>query len=150
MPQTSQLADQRQNMTTQLAHVCLGSRDLAGSYRFYHEVLNFQVIHRFINDAGELYGFFAHAGGRTFIEIFNEQGDPSGPGLFRHLCFEVDDLQALADTLRGHGFAPEITRGRTDRTLQFWISDPDGNKIEFHQYDAESIQFRFLSGTAGA
>jgi hypothetical protein len=33
----------------------------------------------------------------------------------------------------------------SDKSWQAWLSDPDGNKIELHQYTAESKQGPFLA-----
>jgi catechol 2,3-dioxygenase-like lactoylglutathione lyase family enzyme len=79
------------------------------------------------------------------MEFFNEQSPKPPGGLFRHLCFEVDDLEAMARAARARGLQAEIRRGRTDRILQFFVHDPDGNMIEFQQHDAQSVLYPLVA-----
>ncbi len=132
-------------MLKKLSHLCLGTSDLPKSLAFYRDLLGCQVAHEFRNQQGELYGVFLLVGDGTFLEIFNNQQEASPGGLFRHLCFEVENIQTLAEQLRLQGYQPEINRGRTDRVLQCWIEDPDGHQVEFQQFDEESKQYRILN-----
>lgn len=125
-------------MIKQLSHICLSTPDIPQAVAFYQSVLGCTIAHEFKNAEGFVYGVFLHAGNSTFIELFNIDEPPQQGGLYRHLCFEVDDLAAHAADLIAKGFKTEIVRSRSDKTLQCWIADPDGNKIEFHQYDAPS------------
>jgi catechol 2,3-dioxygenase-like lactoylglutathione lyase family enzyme len=58
-----------------------------------------------------------------------------------HLCLLVDDAEQAAAELRSQGLQADgpITMG-PDNSLQFWLTDPDGHRIEFMQYTAHSIQ----------
>ncbi len=125
-------------MIKRLGHVCLGTRSLEKILDFYINLLGCKLIHEFKNAQGELYGAFLLVNNGTFIEFFNDQTTPSKQGLFRHLCFEVEDIHHFAEKVRSVGFDVDVNRGKTDNTLQFWIKDPDGNEIEFHEYDSES------------
>ncbi len=123
-----------------LSHVSLSSRDLTTTERFYVGVLGLKIAHEFRNPAGERYGFFLYAGGGSFLEFFQKPDAGHEEGLFRHLCLEVDDVEAIAEILRTKGITDfTIKRGRTDRILQFFILDPDGIQVEFQQHDAESV-----------
>jgi catechol 2,3-dioxygenase-like lactoylglutathione lyase family enzyme len=130
-------------LVRRLAHVCLGTTDLERLIGFYGTLLEGRVIHEFRNPAGERYGALLALAPGTFLELFNEPNPNAraGQGLFRHLCFEVEDIEAMAAHARTLGFTPEVKRGRTDLTLQFTIADPDGIPIEFHQYDRQCVQF---------
>jgi catechol 2,3-dioxygenase-like lactoylglutathione lyase family enzyme len=134
---------------SRLAHVCLGSTDLARTIEFYGRLGGFEVAHEFRNAAGDLYGVFLHAGDGTFLEFFNEQAPRPAGGLFRHLCFEVGDIAETAQRLTDLGFEVEVKRGRSDGALQVWITDPDGTMVEFHQYDESSAHARFLCARSG-
>lgn len=123
-----------------LSHACLGARDLSRSIAFYRAVLGCEVIFEYRRDDGFLYGVFIATGDGTFIELFNEERDLPEGGLFRHLSFQVDDVVATQAHLAALGYPTEIRRGRQDGALQIWIHDPDGTMIEFHQYDAQSVQ----------
>jgi glyoxylase I family protein len=128
-----------------LSHVSLNSRDLVATERFYVDIMGFQIAHEFRNAAGERYGFFLHAGGGSFIECFQVKDATTTDGRFRHLCFEVDDIESFAARLRARGFADVVARrGRTDRVLQFFIRDPDGIEIEIQQHDEQSALISFV------
>ena len=131
-------------MLTRLSHVCLGSTDLARTIGFYRDLLGCEVAHEFRNPAGALYGVFLSCRNGTFLEFFNEQAPKPPGGLFRHLCFQVEDIEQMAQAARGRGLQAEVKRGRTDRILQFFVHDPDGNMIEFQQHDAESVLYPLL------
>lgn len=126
-----------------LAHVCLGTQQLEKQIQFYCETLGCRIIHEFINPQGERYGAFLLVHQGTFVEFFNDPKLDSNSRVaqrLRHLCFEVDDIQAAAEFFKQKGFQPEVVRGKTDKTLQFWIEDPDLNRVEFHQYDSQCVQ----------
>ena len=126
-----------------LSHVCLGTSDLGKTMDFYCGVLGCKVVHEFRNQEGDLYGVFLSVNDGTFLEFFNDDKAVSDGGSFRHLCLEVEDIYKFADAMRGKGFPGEIRRGRTDGVLQFWVYDPDGNMLEFHQYDEDSVQYPY-------
>jgi len=127
-----------------LSHACLGSTNLPRTIAFYRELVGCEVAHEFRNAAGELYGVFLSCRNGTFLEFFNEQQPKPPGGLFRHLCFEVDDVEDMAAVARRHGLTAEIKRGRTDHILQFFVHDPDGNMIEFQQHDRQSVLYPLL------
>jgi lactoylglutathione lyase len=125
--------------------VCLGSTDLARTIEFYRGLLGCEVAHEFRNPAGVLYGVFLSCRNGTFLEFFNEQAPKPPGGLFRHLCFEVDNIEEMAAAARKHGLIAEVRRGRTDHILQFFVNDPDGNMVEFQQHDRESVLYPLIS-----
>jgi catechol 2,3-dioxygenase-like lactoylglutathione lyase family enzyme len=136
-------------MLTRLSHVSLGSPDLPRIVSFYRSMLDCEVAHEFKNSAGEVYGVFLSCRNGTFLEFFNEQTPKGTGGSFRHICFEVDDLEEMARRFRAAGYAPEIKRGRTDRILQFFVEDPDGTMIEFQQHDEQSTLLPYIRGDKG-
>ncbi len=130
-----------------LSHICLSTRNLAATERFYVDVMGFKVVHQFHNAAGERYGFFLHAGGGTFIEFFQKPDAGTQEALFRHLCFEVDDIEAFIAHARTHGFGDvALKRGRTDHILQCFITDPDGIPVEIQQHDEQSVLAPYIPG----
>jgi len=131
-------------MLKRLSHACLGSTNLPRTIAFYRELVGCQVAHEFRNAAGEIYGVFLSCRNGTFLEFFNEQQPKPPGGLFRHLCFEVDDVEDMAAVARRHGLTAEIKRGRTDHILQFFVHDPDGNMVEFQQHDRQSVLYPLL------
>ena len=135
-------------MLKQLSHVCLGSTDLSRTIGFYRDLLGCRVVHEFRNDAGELYGVFMSCYNGTFLEFFHEREPKAKGGLYRHLCFEVDAIEAMAERLRAGGYVADVCRGRTDRVLQFFIEDPDGNTVEFQEHDRQSVLYPYISKSA--
>jgi lactoylglutathione lyase len=136
-------------MLKRLSHASFESADLAGTIDFYRSLLGCEVAHEFRNPAGELYGVFLYCRNGTFLEFFNAPSPKPAGGLFRHICFEVDDIEAAAATFRKAGLQLEIRRGRTDRILQFFVHDPNGIMIEFQQHDRESVLLSFVTGLRG-
>jgi len=125
-------------VSVRLSHVCFGSQDLAATIAFYSNLLDAEVVHRFVNDSNELYGVFLKVSNGTFLEFFNQQEPVATGGLFRHVCFEVDDIEEMAEKVLKMGYSPEVKRGRLDRILQFFVHDPDGTMIEFQEHDSQS------------
>jgi lactoylglutathione lyase len=130
-------------MLKKLSHASFGSTDLPRTIDFYVTKLGCRIAHEFKNAGGETYGVFLASGEGTFIEFFRETSPPPNGGLFRHICFEVDDIEAMAVYCRSLGFEVNVRRGRTDCVLQFFIHDPDGSMIEFQQHDEESVLLNF-------
>ena len=79
----------------------------------------------------------------SFIELFPgavgrapESEETAG---YSHLCLAVDDLEATLEELgaRGLPITDELEMG-LDGNWQYWITDPDGNRIELMQIMPES------------
>jgi lactoylglutathione lyase len=116
-----------------LGHVILFVADLAESVRFYRDVVG--LPHRF-TDAG-----YAEFGtGDTRFAIYERRraewltGHPVHPGPAGEIVLVVDDVDAVAATLRGFGVP--VLNGPFDRpwghrTLH--VADPDGFLVEFAQ-----------------
>jgi catechol 2,3-dioxygenase-like lactoylglutathione lyase family enzyme len=133
-------------MMTGLAHVCFNVGDLERSIAFYRDKLGLRPAFEFTRATGEKFGQYLHVGGRTFLELFQGgETEPAGERQsYRHLCLEVDDLAATARELRAAGVEVSKVQTGSDRSLQAWLADPDGNRIELHQYTAESKQGPYL------
>ena len=84
-----------------------------------------------------------------FIELFHEVDahidnpyNPANYG-FTHFSFVVDDIQAFYQQLLDKGLkdAIDITpQLNCDHTWAMWFHDPDGNRVEVHQYTERSFQ----------
>lgn len=131
-------------MLRQLSHASFDSSDLSRTITFYRAMLDCEVAHEFKNAAGEVYGVFLDCGNGTFLEFFNQQRRQPPGGLFRHICFEVEDLESVAARFRAAGHPIEIRRGRTDGILQFFAHDPDGNMLEFQEHDVQSVLLPYV------
>ncbi len=87
-----------------------------------------------------LFGYYIKLGNDSFIEVF--KGDPGAAGNIDHLAIETDDINQVISTLRSNGFDATDKKLGVDKSWQSWTEDPNGVKIEFHQYTDESLQFR--------
>ena len=133
-------------MITGIAHICFSVAKLEASLAFYTEQLGLSLAFDFRNDAGERTGVYLHVGGRNFIELF--EGVPTARDdaqSYRHLCLEVDDMKETLAVLRARGVESTEMELGGDGAWQAWITDPDGNPIELHQYTGESLQNARLS-----
>lgn len=125
-------------MIKQLAHACILSSNLAAAESFYCGVLGLEKVFDFIRE-DRLYGFYLALGNSTYLEVFAEAADESAARI-RHLCFEVEDIDAAIARLEEEGVAHTGRQLGSDHTWQTWISDPDGIDIELHQYTERSSQ----------
>ena len=123
-----------------LAHVCLSAHDLAATERFYCAGLGFAKVFDFIRN-GQIIGFYLRVVEGTYIEVFvREAIDAEAKPPISHLCFEVDDIDAVRRQLLAAGYTVTDKKLGADQSWQSWVTDPSGVQIEFHQYTAKSCQ----------
>ncbi|MCK4376457.1 MAG: VOC family protein [Candidatus Brocadiae bacterium] len=137
-------------MITGLSHACFVVSDLEKSAEFYRDRLGLAAAFDLnIPEAG-LRGVYLRVGGRTFIELFQGDSVPTpDEASYKHICLEVDDIEETVQTLRERGVeVGDISLGK-DRSYQAWLTDPDGNRIELHQFTAESLQIEALERLGG-
>jgi lactoylglutathione lyase len=126
-----------------LGHVAFRVTDLDKSLNFYCQKLGFREAFR-LDREGEFSPWIVYiqVALNQFIELFpgaKGENTPNAPVGYNHFCLVVDDLAATLRELAGRGL--EITgepqRG-VDHNWQYWITDPDGNRIELMQIVSES------------
>jgi len=123
-----------------IAHICIGSKDLAATERFYCAGLGFSKAFNFIRN-GDVFGFYLRVAENSHIEVFRQDEIQEGPKCpIRHMCFEVDDIESTVRRLKDQGYDATEKQLGADRSWQAWTTDPGGVRIEFHQYTAESSQ----------
>jgi len=128
-------------MITGIAHTCFTVSDLERSIAFYRDGLGLTPAFDFTDENGRRFGLYLHAGGRNFVELFQGQlGERAEGQSFRHICLEVDDIEATVQELRDRGIEVSDPKLGKDQSWQAWIADPDGNRFELHQYTPESWQ----------
>ncbi|MBD3181108.1 VOC family protein [Candidatus Poribacteria bacterium] len=128
-------------MITGLAHVCFTVSDLEKSIDYYQNKLGFSHAFSFINEEGKKFGVYLHIGGRNFIELFQGNLDDSAKGQsYRHICLEVDDIDITVKELKSRGVEVSDPKMGSDHSWQAWLTDPDSNRIELHQYTSKSKQ----------
>ena len=124
-------------MIKRLAHVCIHTENLEKSRSFYCDILGMEHWFDFQRD-GSHFGFYLKAGNQSFIEFF--KGEPGNPGNIHHLALEVDDLGEILEKLSTNGIPATERKLGADQSWQAWIEDPNGVRIELHQYTPESSQ----------
>ncbi|WP_282942400.1 VOC family protein [Paenibacillus sp. RC67] len=136
-------------MITGITHYGVKVKDLERSAAFYRDILGFEEAFRLFNDDGSLRIVYFHIGRNHFVELFPGGQEeyhyiPTAVGM-NHLCYEVDDAYATVEHIKAKGYPleKEIEKGRSG-CLQFWILDPDGNRIEMMQLLPDSLQAKAL------
>lgn len=132
-------------MIQSLGHAALTVEDMAASLKYYCDVLGCEKAFEIHKEDGTPWIVYVKVSDGRFIELFyggevktlaveNKIG-------FNHLCFEVDNVQKVADLLVERGAPLDVApkQGR-DSNWQCWSHDPDGNRIEFMQLNADSPQ----------
>ena len=126
-------------MIKQLAHVCIITRDLKKTVQFY-QALGLKPHFKFIKDK-KVFGYYLASGAGTFVEVFENKGlKKSDAGALRHICFLVDDLKKLEKQLTRKKIKHAEPKFAVDQSWQMWTEDPNGVKIEFHEYTKASTQ----------
>lgn len=124
-------------MIKQLAHICIHTTDLEKTAAFYCDGLGMER-HFDFERAGEWFGYYLRVGANTFIEVF--QGDSGKPGNINHVALEVSDLDAVIETLKANGAEVTAKKLGADNSWQAWTTDPNGVRIELHEYTPTSSQ----------
>lgn len=109
-------------------HVSLNVTDTERSLEFYRDVLGLVALPR--PDFG-FGGAWLDAGNGRQIHLI-EADVPDDLG--QHMAFQVADIDAAVEALRDHGIdVPDPRPVGETSIMQTFVSDPDGNRIEFTQ-----------------
>ena len=133
-------------MITGIGHVAIRVTDLERTLDFYCGRLGCREAFR-LDREGEPSPWIVYlqVTPGQFLELF-PGGEGEAPPRSRtaghdHTCLLVDDMRATLRELesRGVAIAGEPVRG-TDHNWQYWLRDPDGNRIVLMQITPESPQ----------
>lgn len=125
---------------TRINHVGLRVRDLATSRDFY-EKLGFEFL---VGPVGpEPVAVMEHPTGININFILNASSDASALNIlsdaperhtgFTHIALEINDRASVEERLAAERISITETVELPDGTVFFFVRDPDGNVIEFHQ-----------------
>jgi catechol 2,3-dioxygenase-like lactoylglutathione lyase family enzyme len=120
---------------TGISHVGYFVSDLPKSIAFWHDFLGFDEAYSLPKkDSTETRIAFIKINDRQHIELFNEP-PTHPPNMMSHICFTVDDIEAMRAYLRSKGFDVKPGDGSKTKTgdYAFEIKDPDGMLVEFVQ-----------------
>ncbi|MGQ9523924.1 MAG: VOC family protein [Armatimonadota bacterium] len=130
-------------MITHIGHAAFRVRDLDAALAFYCGKLGLTEAFRLYHDSGEVWIVYLKINPNTFIELFPDTNleRHAVSGSYQHLCLLVDDMGATLKDLRSRGLdiQGEPSMGK-DGNLQYWLTDPDGNRIELMQIMPGSLQ----------
>ena len=134
-------------MITHLGHVAYSVSDLDAALDFYCAKLGLAEAFRLYHDDGTPWIIYLLVGQGGFVELFpgGQPGAGKVEGSYRHLCLAVDDMTATLADLKARGLPleGEANHGQ-DGNTQFWLTDPDGNRIELMQIHPASLQAQAL------
>jgi catechol 2,3-dioxygenase-like lactoylglutathione lyase family enzyme len=125
-----------------IAHIAFDVSDLAKARAFYGELLGYDEPFQVFKEDGSLLLTYFKVNDRQYIEIFPGL-PPDRDERLSHIAFETTDLEALRVYL-GEKLVKvpdKVTRGR-DGNINFSVTDPDGHRVEFVQYQAGSLHSR--------
>jgi len=126
-------------MFNRLHHVAIICSDYARSKHFYVEILGFQVVGEVYRGERKSFKLDLQVGGKYQLELFSfpdppaRVSNPEACGL-RHIAFEVEDVQDIAQRLRARGVEVEPIRVDHSTSKSFtFFRDPDGLPIEIYE-----------------
>jgi catechol 2,3-dioxygenase-like lactoylglutathione lyase family enzyme len=120
---------------TGISHVGYFVSDLPKAIAFWHDFLGYDVAYTLTKkDSQDIRIAFIKINDHQHIELFNEP-PTHPPNMMSHLCFSVNDIEAMRTYLRSKGFDVKAGDGGKTRTgdYAFEIKDPDGMLVEFVQ-----------------
>jgi lactoylglutathione lyase len=133
-------------MVSGIAHVAFRVTDLERALEFYAGKLGLREAFRLEREGmPSPWIVYLQIAPGAFLELFPgapevgpQPGDSAG---YNHFALKVDDMEATLRDLRERGLP--ISGGPDmglDANWQYWITDPDGNRIELMQVMPESPQ----------
>ena len=88
-----------------------------------------------------MYGAYLEIAPNNYVEMFqNDDIKGKSVGRVSHFCLETDNIDAVIEALQAKGISHTPKKKGCDDTYQIWLTDPDGNDFEVHQYTATSRQ----------
>jgi lactoylglutathione lyase len=130
-----------------VAHVAIKVKDIGRTLEWYERVFGFREMMRLNNADGSLFLLYLRVTDTQFLEVFpnarEERAlDNDGNGI-NHFCFHVSDPDAVHAHIVGLGIPLLWPYGRAiDGNRQFWIEDPDGNRIEIMEMDPNCLPYQ--------
>lgn len=118
-----------------IGHVHLKVADLEPALSFYRDVLGFELVQRYGNEAAFLSagGYHHHIGLNTWESLGGAPPPRGSTGLY-HLAIAYPGRADLADALRRLLHAGIALEGASDHGVSeaLYVRDPDGNGIELY------------------
>ena len=127
-------------MIKAIAHICIGTKDLDETEKFYCSCLGLSKKFSYIRD-GKPFGYYLQINENNFIEVFlTDTNSSEKEPQIKHFCLEVDNIDKTIEEIKNCGVSITDKKMGNDNSWQAWIIDPNGIKIELHQYTDKSRQ----------
>jgi lactoylglutathione lyase len=141
VPLVARAQDAKRPPIVGLSHVALFVKDVERSRAFYKDFLGFAEPYSVNNDDGTLRLTWIKVNDRQTIELFPER--EAGSDRLNHIALEVTDAEATRAYLASRGIVvpDKVPKGRIGNS-NFTIKDPDGNGVEFVQYEPDGWTVR--------
>ncbi|OBZ97604.1 lactoylglutathione lyase (plasmid) [Pararhizobium polonicum] len=134
---------------TGIGHAAIRVKDIDVSLDFYCNKLGFQEMLRLHRDNGDLWLVYLRINDLQYLEVFPYAvGDAAPPreaiGL-NHICITVDNVDEVVRQLAEQNIPliQPLVSG-ADGNRQAWIADPDGNRYELMQMNADCMQYEAI------
>lgn len=126
-------------MLNKVHHIAIICSNYEKSKKFYTNILELDIIREVYRKERDSYKLDLALNGEYIIELFSfpnpleRVSNPEARGL-RHLCFEVDGVEEVVNTIRNKGIKTEEIRIDELTGKKFcFFQDPDGLPIEFYE-----------------
>ena len=135
-------------MITGIGHVAFRVTDLQRSLEFYCGILGLREAFRLEKEGmPSPWIVYLQVAPGDFIELFPgaekvgaQPGDDAG---YHHYCLLVDDINGTLQELGERGLPIEGAPSQgVAKNYQYWVTDPDGNRIELMQITEHSPHFQ--------
>jgi len=135
---------------TGLGHVAIKVTDLDRSLDYYINKLGFPEMMRLKKDDGSTWLVYLRITDDQYLEVFPGAENDRAPGWdangMNHMCLAVEDIDAVVQRIEAAGIALLLPlKLAVDGNRQAWIEDPDGNRIELMEMDANSLQLKAIA-----
>lgn len=126
-----------------IAHTAFTVADMEKSLHFYCNVLGLEHAFNVKKESGEPWIEYVKIAPKQYIELFHGGDKAHEPAAGEigphHFCLLVDSVEEIAAQIKQKGVSLTVEPKRgIGKNEQCWVNDPDGNKIEFLQPDADS------------
>jgi len=119
-----------------IAHVAFRVSDLNKSRDFYRK-LGFEQAFEFADGRISTVAFMK-VNDRQFIELYPRHDSSQVLGLM-HVCYESTDISAVHDAYGTRGLDPSEVKKARAGNLLFVLHDPEGQLVEYTQYEPGSL-----------
>lgn len=131
-------------MITALGHVAFRVTKLDPALHFYCDILGLREAFRLDREGSPSpWIVYLQVALGQFVELFpgaeNINAEAGDGASYDHFCLHVDGIQQTVRQLAERGLpiegAPTMV---LDNNYQYWVTDPDGNRIELMEIKPES------------